>query len=132
MAGGMSYEQNINSGLAAFDKALMKVPGYRRAVLENVGVVTEVEIHKVIPHGKTGLLESKVYHEVVSDRECHVGVRGVKYAAKVHEVMTRRDGSPIHYTKPGSGHHYVSLPMRKIAKEYFAKIAAQLNQQVWK
>ncbi len=128
---GMSYDQHIGGAFAAFDKALMKLPVYRRAVLEKVGAVTEVEMHKDVPHGVTGDLESSLYHEVVSDTECHVGTKGVKYAAEVHERMTRKDGSPIHYTKPGSGHHYVSKPMARVAKLYFAQIAARLSKQVW-
>ena len=127
---GMSYEQNL--GLAAFDKALMKIPGYRRAVLENVGVVSETEMNKVTPKGITGDLRRAIYHEVVSDTECRVGVKGVKYGAEVHERMTRKDGSPIHYTTPGTGHHFVSKTMAKVAKEKLAKIAALLSQQIWK
>ena len=65
---------------------------------------------------------------MLNDKECHVGVKGVKYAAEVHERMTRRNGSPIDYTNR-VGHRYVSLPMRKIAQEVLCEDRYQLNQK---
>lgn len=120
-------EIDITPFTAANNLALQRMKPVRHKILGRALTRVIQEIHKEIPHGLTGNLEASVGDGVINAEAtvAEFGSKGCGYGAAVHERLTRKDGSPIHYSKVGSKSKFVADPARRVGTEELPEILAE-------